>query len=86
MIQLSDFIINAIVTSLDSENLLATPMEAVDLPSLVGKRVRYVDKNDKIWPGIIKAVEDPFIVVKLDEFPSGLGQGQIIEILDDSEA
>ncbi len=71
---------------MNSDNLLATPMEAVDLEGLVGKRVRYVDKNEKIWPGIIKAVEDPFVIIKLDEFPSGLGQGQIVEILDDSEA
>jgi hypothetical protein len=66
---------------LDEENLLATPMQPVDLESLIGKKVQYVDKNDKIWPGVIKAVEDPFVIIKLDEFPSGLGQGQIIEIL-----
>ncbi len=61
-------------------------MEAVDLPSLIGKRARYVDKNEKIWPGVVKAVEDPFVIITLDEFPSGLGQGQIIEILDEAEA
>ena len=70
---------------MDEENLLATPMEPVDLPSLVGKKVQYVDKNEKVWPGVIKAVDDPFIIVKLDVFPSGLGQGQIIEILIDSD-
>lgn len=57
-------------------------MQPVDLESLVGKKVQYVDKNEKIWPGIIKAVQDPFIIVKLDQFPSGLGQGQIIDILE----
>ena len=57
-------------------------MEPVDLQLLVGRKVQYVDKNEKVWPGVIRAVEDPFIIVKLDQFPSGLGQGQIIEILD----
>lgn len=79
----SDFIINAIVTSLDDENLLATPMQPTDLESLLGKKIQYVDKNEKAWPGVVKAIEDPFIVVKFDVFPSGIGQGQIIEVLDE---
>ena len=74
--------IYAIVTSLDKDHLSATPNENVDLESLVGKKVQYVDKSEKIWPGVIISVEDPFVIVKFDVFPSGLGQGQMLEILD----
>ncbi len=75
--------IYAIVTSLDRDHLSATPNEDVDLESLIGKKVQYVDKSEKIWPGTIISVEDPFVIVKFDEFPSGLGQGQMLEILDE---
>jgi hypothetical protein len=27
-------------------------------------------------------MEDPFLVIKFDEFPTGIGQGQIIEIFE----
>ena len=74
--------IYAIVTSLDKDHLSATPNEDVDLNGLVGQKVQYVDKSEKIWPGVITSVEDPFVIVKFDEFPSGLGQGQMLEILD----
>lgn len=74
--------IYAIVTSLDKEHLSATPNEDVDLQSLVGKKVQYVDKGDKIWPGVVVGAEDPFVIVKFDQFPSGLGQGQMLEIFD----
>ncbi len=70
------------MTSLDKDHLSATPNEDVDLNSLVGKKVQYVDKSEKVWPGVIASVEDPFVIVKFDEFPSGLGQGQMLEILD----
>jgi hypothetical protein len=75
--------IYAIVTSLDRDHLSATPNEDVDLESLIGKKVQYVDKSERIWPGTIISVEDPFVIVKFDEFPSGLGQGQMLEILDE---
>jgi hypothetical protein len=74
--------IYAIVTSLDRDHLSASPNEEVDLESLVGKRVQYVDKSEKVWPGVVASVEDPFVIVKFDQFPSGLGQGQMLEILD----
>ncbi len=74
--------IYAIVTSLDKEHLSAAPNEDVDLKSLIGKKVQYVDKSEKIWPGVIKSIDDPFVIVAFDEFPSGLGQGQMLEILD----
>lgn len=74
--------IYAIVTSLDKDHLSATPNEDVDLESLVGKKVQYIDKSEKVWPGVIVSVEDPFVIVKFDVFPSGLGQGQMLEILD----
>lgn len=74
--------IYAIVTSLDRDHLSATPTENVDLNSLLGKKAQYVDKNEKVWPGVITEIEDPFVIVKFDAFPSGLGQGQMLEILD----
>lgn len=77
--------IDAIVTSLDRENLLVTPNGDVDFASLVGKRVRYVDNSDRIWKGKVVAVEEPYATVKFEEFPTGLGQGQIVNILEDYE-
>ena len=74
--------IYAIVTSLDRNRLAATPSEEVDLNSLVGKKAMYVDKNDKQWPAVVVDFEDPFVIVKFDVFPSGLGQGQMLEIFD----
>lgn len=74
--------IYAIVTSLDRDNLAAAPNEDVDLKSLIGKKVQYVDRSEKVWPGIVRAIDDPFVIVTFDEFPSGLGQGQMLEILD----
>lgn len=74
--------IYAIVTSLNKDHLTATPSDDVDLNSLVGKKAQYVDKSGKIWPGSVAGVEDPFVIVKFDQFPSGLGQGQMLEIMD----
>ena len=42
-------------------------------------------KGDHRYTGIVDHIEDPFIVIKFDEFPTGLGQGQIIEILEGPE-
>jgi hypothetical protein len=78
-------VIDAIVTSLDKENLLVTPNGDVNFSSLVGKRVRYRDNSDRIWTGRVVAVEEPYATVKFDAFPTGLGQGQILQILEDSE-
>ncbi len=77
--------IDAIVTSLDKDNLLVTPNGDVDFSKLVGKRVRYRDNSDRIWVGKVVAVEEPYAVVKFDAFPTALGQGQILQILDDYE-
>lgn len=74
--------IDAIITSLDKDNLAATPNSDVDVKTLVGKKIEYIDKNDKKWPGVIIASEDPFVIIKFDVFPSGLGQGQMLQILD----
>ncbi len=78
--------IDAIVTSLDKENLLVTPNGNVDFASLVGKRVRYIDNSDRIWRGKIVAAEEPYATVKFEDFPTGLGQGQIVQILEEGEA
>jgi hypothetical protein len=77
--------ITAVVTSLDSENLLATPSTDMDVKLLVGKKVNYVDKSGKVWSGVIKGYEDQLIVVKLDPFPTGLGQGQLLEIPEEGD-
>jgi hypothetical protein len=74
--------IYAIVTSLDRDHLAATPSDEVDLQTLIGKKVQYVDKSEKAWPGVVVGAEDPFVIVKFEQFPSGLGQGQMLEILD----
>ena len=74
--------IDAIVTSLDKDNLAATPNSDVDVTTLVGKKIQYFDKSDNIWPGVIIAAEEPFVIIKFDKFPTGLGQGQMIQILD----
>jgi hypothetical protein len=76
--------INAIVTSLSRENLLVSPTAAVELPGLVGKKVRYW-KGEKVYPGIVERVEDPFLVIRFEEFPTGIGQGQMVEILEGPE-
>lgn len=81
----SDSLIDAIVTSLDKDNLLVTPSGDVSVSSLLGKRVRYRDNSNRIWTGKVVAIEDPYVTVKFDAFPTGLGQGQIVQILEESE-
>ncbi|MCL5100819.1 MAG: hypothetical protein M1122_02605 [Candidatus Marsarchaeota archaeon] len=78
--------ISGIVTSLDEKKLLVTPSSDVELSTLVGKKAQYVDKTGKIWPGVVSEAEDPFVIIKFDEFPSGIGQGQIVDILEDGDA
>ncbi|MEM0087263.1 MAG: hypothetical protein QW774_02255 [Candidatus Micrarchaeaceae archaeon] len=78
--------IQAIVTSIDEKNLLASPMEEADLNALIGKKARYVDNEGKVWPAKVVGKEsDTAVIVKFDEMPTGLGQGQILEILDKPE-
>ncbi len=81
----NDFMISAVVTSMDRENLLATPSGAIDPATLVGHRCQYVDKSGKAWPGVVKGADDPFVIVKLDPFPTGLGQGQLLDIFEDGD-
>lgn len=56
----------------------------MELAGLVGKRVQYV-KGEHVYTGVVESEEDPFIVIKFDEFPTGIGQGQIIEIIEGPE-
>ena len=74
--------IDAIVTALDKENLAATPNSDIDVNKLVGKKIQYLDSSDNLWPGVVIAAEEPFVIIKFDKFPSGLGQGQMLQILD----
>ncbi len=74
--------VNAIVTVADKEKLMAMPSGEFDFSKAVGKKVRYYDKNNKEWPGEIVEASDPMIVIKFDVYPSGLGQGQIVEVED----
>lgn len=77
--------IDAIVVSLDAENTLVMPSGNENLEALVGKRVRYLDKSDKSWAGRATGVSGDMLAVKFDPMPTGLGQGQIIQILDQPE-
>ena len=77
--------INAIVTSMEPGNILATPSGNIDPGTLIGRKARYVDKSDKVWPAKIVGAEDPFVRVEFEVFPSGLGQGQILEIYESEE-
>jgi hypothetical protein len=77
--------IGAIVTSMDEDHLLVIPSGNADLESLVGRSARYVDKSGKIWPAVVSSVEEPGVIIKFTVFPSGLGQGQIVDIIEESE-
>lgn len=78
--------LDAIVTSLGNTNtLIAIPTAEIELKALVGKKARYLDNSDRNWEGMVTGLEDPGVVVKFEKFPTGIGQGQIIHILDDGE-
>jgi hypothetical protein len=53
----------------------------VELEELVGRKIQYV-KGDHVYTGVVDHMEDPFLVIKFNEFPTGIGQGQIIEIFE----
>lgn len=72
----------AIVMALNREHMLASPTGNVDLASMDGKRIVYRDSSDKEWPGLVTGIEDEFLVIRFENFPPGLGQGQVIEVLD----
>ncbi len=77
--------ISAIVTSIDKDNMLVMPTENVDISNMVGKKIRYVDKSEKVWHGVVTGISDEMLIIKLDPMPTGLGQGQIVDILEDEE-
>lgn len=77
--------LDAIVTSLGNGTIIATPTSEIDLNVLVGKRARYLDNSDRNWEGTVTGLEDPGVVIKFEKFPTGIGQGQIVQILDDGE-
>ncbi|MGC8675892.1 MAG: hypothetical protein ACP5T3_00025 [Candidatus Micrarchaeia archaeon] len=72
--------IDAIVTALESNSVVVTPTEDVDFAKLVGRSASYTDSSDKKWPGKVTAAEDSGVVIIFDNFPTGLGQGQIVQI------
>ncbi|MEM0074433.1 MAG: hypothetical protein QW091_02435 [Candidatus Micrarchaeaceae archaeon] len=72
--------IDAIVSALENDSVIAIPTENVKLDALVGKNASYTDSSDRNWPGKVVAVQEPGVVVKFDSFPTGLGQGQIMQI------
>ncbi len=74
--------ISGIVTSLDEDHLLVIPSGDVTLDELVGKKARYVDKSGKVWKASVYDVEEPGVLVKFEIFPNGLGQGQIMDIIE----
>jgi hypothetical protein len=78
--------ITAIVTSLNAEKLLASPSTDINVEKLVGKKARYLDKSDRIWPATVSGIEDGiYLIIKFDNFPSGLGQGQLLDIMEDGD-
>ena len=77
--------IGGIVTSLDEDHLLVIPSGSVELESLVGRTARYVDKSGKVWPAVVSSVEEPGVIIKFTNFPSGLGQGQIVDIMEEED-
>lgn len=77
--------ISGIVTSLDEEHLLVIPSSSVTLEELIGRTARYVDKSGKVWKAEVYAAEDPGVLVKFEIFPSGLGQGQIVDIIESED-
>ncbi len=74
--------IGAIVTSLDEDHLMVIPSGNTEPGLLVGRAARYVDKSGKVWPATVSSVDDPGVIVKFENFPSGLGQGQIVDIIE----
>ncbi len=78
--------ITCIVTSLGKGSLMASPMDQVDLPSLVGRVARYLDKNGKVWPAKVEGMEDPFLIIRFTgDFPTGIGQGQMVDVIEDGD-
>ena len=77
--------ISAIIAVLNEQELLVIPNTDVPAEQLVGRKARYVDKEEKVWPGKVDHIADSMLCVKLDKWPSGLGQGQIIEIYEEGD-
>ena len=77
-----DLMIDAIVTAMESDSVVATPTEDADLSKLVGHKAVYTDTGNKDWQGKVVAVEEPGVVVKFSNFPTGIGQGHMLQIED----
>ncbi len=77
--------LSAIVTSLDEDNLLATPSGNIDVKAFIGKKARYMDKSNRCWPAVVTGADDPYVIIKFDKFPSGIGQGQIVDLMEDGD-
>ena len=50
--------INAIIAVLDEQELLVIPNTDVPLAELVGRKARYVDKEEKAWLGRVDRCRD----------------------------
>ncbi len=74
--------ITAIIAVLNEEELLVIPNTDRPMEELVGMEARYVDKDEKVLPCRVDRVAESMLCVKLDSWPSVLGQGQIVEIDD----
>ncbi len=74
--------IDAIVTAIGNESVVAIPTENAELDKLVGKKVNYVDNSNRAWKGQVTKVEEPGVEIVFDKFPTSIGQGQILQIED----
>ncbi|MGC8628724.1 MAG: hypothetical protein ACP5T4_00740 [Candidatus Micrarchaeia archaeon] len=74
--------IDAIVTAIGNESVVAIPTENAELDKLVGKKVSYVDNSNRAWKGQVTKVEEPGVEIVFDKFPTSIGQGQILQIED----
>lgn len=72
--------IDAIVMALEENRIVAIPTGSIKLDTLVGKKAKYVDAMEKEWQGKVVGIEDPGVVIEFDVFPTGIGQGQIVQI------
>ncbi len=74
--------IDAIVAAIADNYVVVIPTEESDLNKLIGKKAVYTDSGNRQWNGKVVRLEDPGVAVEFDNFPTGIGQGQILEIED----
>jgi hypothetical protein len=71
-----------IVAGLSEEKVIFVNInEPVDLNTLIGKKVLYVDNSNREWHGLVKGIENELLVVEMENMPTSMGQGQIVEII-----